>query len=247
MRDTRCWMLDARHWMLDTGYKNKSTFSFDLMKFLLTSAMLLIAFAASAQWSSDTIIDYNGRKAKMKIEFNREGEKTKETVFHANGKIQTEYFYADNKNVHWIAYDSTGIVVAEWEDPEIANSIRRQSRNLILTIVSVLIALSTWLLYRWKGYERTYLVIVYSTIFVTITTFLLQRRVDTESLSESLKMVIASILWVLPMLSLIFSVSNFFRKTEIGLVVSVVVSLFCLWILVIYTVAALTAGAGILS
>ena len=83
------------------------------MNLKLTTFFLLLTCLTLGQSSRDTTVDYNGRQAKMKMEFDKDGDKIKETVLYDNGKIETIYYYSDNKKIHWIAYDTLGVKVAE--------------------------------------------------------------------------------------------------------------------------------------
>jgi hypothetical protein len=216
------------------------------MNFKLTIFFLFITCLAFGQSTKDTVVDYNGRQAKMRVEFDKDGGKTKETVFYDNGKVETIYYYSDNKNHHWIAYDTLGVKTAEWQDPEIENSKHRQKRNVALTIVSILFISLTWLSSKKIGYRTTYFVIGILTVFITVISFFIQNRIDYEQTNQFVTYTISSVVFCLPILLLTLSVSNFFRKTGIQVLFSIIFTLFCLWILLIYTMAILTAGAGML-
>lgn len=216
------------------------------MNFKLITFFLLLTCLTFGQSSRDTIVDYNGRQAKMKMEFDKDGNKTKETVFYDNGKIETIYDYTDNKKQHWIAYDTFGVKVAEWQDPEIENSKHRQKRNIALVIVSLLLLSLTWLLSKTIGYKKTYFIIGFLTVFITIIAFFIQNRIVYETTNQFVTYTISSLIFCLPILLLTLSLSNFFRKTGIQVIFSIIFTLFCLWILLIYTMAILTTGAGML-
>lgn len=213
------------------------------MKFSLTTFCLLLTYLALAQSTRDTLLNYNGRPAKMKMEFDKDGEKIKETVFYGNGKIETIYFYSGNKKAHWIAYDTLGTKTAEWQDPEIENPKQRQTRNVTLTIVSILLISLTWLLWKKFGYMKTYFIIGYTTILITA----IQNRIDFEQTSQILIYSFPTVIFCLPVLLLALSLRNLFRKTGISILVSIIFAVFCIWILLVYTMAILTTGAGMLS
>lgn len=231
-----------------------TTLKLNMLKKIKIYLLLLLGMFlnqnSNAQWTDLTIspIDtaIKNEIIKTTVDTNTNGQKIKETVFK-NGRIDYMSFYKDNKVIRTIGYNSSGVVEWEWNDPEIENSKHRQTRNISLAIVSIFLLSFLWLSWKKFGYTKTYYIVGYSTILITAIAFLTQNRIDYEQTNQFLIYTISSVVFFLPVLLLTLSFSNFFRKTGIHILFSIIFTVFCIWILLIYTMATLTAGVGVLS
>lgn len=210
------------------------------MNIKFTIFFLFLTCLTFGQSTRDTVVDYNGRQAKMKMEFDKKGQKTKETVLYDNGNIETEYFYIGNQKVHWITYDIIGAKTAEWKDPKVENLKHKQTRNTALIIVSFLLISFIWWSWKRFGYAKTYFIIGYSTIIFPLITFILENRI--EQTRELIIYFLSSVVLVLPVLLLILSATNFYQKTDINIFISILFILVSIGLLLFYTIATMTAG-----
>jgi len=190
------------------------------MRNLLLLLSLFFTATAFGQKIIDTTELYNGELTLKRIEFKSTGEISKEIYYHPSGKIKIEYFFNNGKKIRWIAYDTTGNQISEWNDPEIGYARKRKLRNItfsitLLAIVGLIIAVSR------ISYRNTYYSILILSVIYPFIVFLTQGLISTNDANPVFALVIVSTLVILPGLLLVLSFINFFNRSKIPIATSI--------------------------
>lgn len=218
-----------------------------LQRTALIAILLIFVIPVAGQRNVDTFEIYNGKLTRKRIEYNSKGEYSKEIYFYPNGKRYTEYFLVDNKRVRWIAFDTKGKIIAEWNDPEITRVKHRNLRNTIL-LIETFCVLGLLFLGRRKHYTKIYYFFLCLTVvYPVILLFLEQRFLLNDEHSIVLKVSLASMLIIIPGVLLVLSVVNLVTKPDIPLIISVFGFLTSAVLLFFFTLIASISFTGVLS
>lgn len=215
------------------------------MRTILLLASFFFIAAAFGQKTIDTTEIYNAELTHKKIEFNSASEISKEIYYHANGKIQTEYFLENGKRTRWIVYDRSGNQTSEWNDPEIKYAKKGKLRNITFSIT--LLVVGGLIIAGCRiSYQKTYYSLFCLSVIYPFVIFLLERRIVRNEENQILPLVIASTLFIFPGLLFILSFINFFKRGTISIVTSIFAILVSIGFLMFFYLTMEIAGAGIL-
>lgn len=204
---------------------------------------LLMSFASFGQKVIDTTVNYNGHFDKEKIYLDSKGQKIKEDVFYKDGKIEEESFYKDGIQLKWICYDSTGIrKTAEWDNPDIERSRFIESRNLILVLTAIFLALMIGLSWKLTGYPKTYIIITIATTIFLIVSLVSSAQIN--KLNEVIGLILATILVELSPFLFVLSIANLFKKTSIPIILSILNIVLSAWIIMLLVASIILAQIG---
>ena len=215
------------------------------MRNILLLFLLLFTATAFGQKNIDTTEIYNGELIRKTIQFKSTGEISKEIYYHANGKIQTEYFLDNGKRIHWIAYDEKGNLTSEWNDPKIGYAKNRKLRNITFSL-SLLVIGGLTIAGTKISYRKTYYLLLCLSVIYPFIIFLLERRIVRNEENKILPLVIASTLLIFPSLLLILSFINFYKRDQLPLVTTIFAILVSVVFLMFFYVTMKVAGAGML-
>ena len=215
------------------------------MRNILLLFLLLFTATAFGQKNIDTTEIYNGELIRKTIQFKSTGEISKEIYYHANGKIQTEYFLDNGKRIRWIAYDEKGNLISEWNDPKIGYAKNRKLRNITFSL-SLLVIGGLTIAGTQISYRKTYYLLLCLSVIYPFIIFLLERRIVRNEENKILPLVIASTLFIFPSLLLILSFINFYKRDQLPLVTTIFAILVSAVFLMFFYVTMKVAGAGML-
>ena len=215
------------------------------MRNILLLFLLLFTATAFGQKNIDTTEIYNGELIRKTIQFKSTGEISKEIYYHANGKIQTEYFLDNGKRIRWIAYDEKGNLTSEWNDPKIGYAKNRKLRNITFSL-SLLVIGGLTIAGTKISYRKTYYLLLCLSVIYPFIIFLLERRIVRNEENKILPLVIASTLLIFPSLLLILSFINFYKRDQLPLVTTIFAILVSVVFLMFFYVTMKVAGAGML-
>lgn len=169
----------------------------------------------------------------------------KETYFHSNGKIQIKYFFNEVEKVKWIAYDTLGNVIVEWNNSEIENRRIRKTRNMTFSLVSIITLGLIVLSIRTLNYPKTYYLIILTGILTLAIMFLFQDKI--RGTNEIVGLTGASILILISPIVFLFSIYNLFkRRGEIPIIISIILILASAVLILFMAVAYAVSGAGMI-
>ena len=215
------------------------------MRNILLLFLLLFTATAFGQKKIDTTEIYNGELIRKTIQFKSTGEISKEIYYHANGKIQTEYFLDNGKRIRWIAYDEKGNLTSEWNDPKIGYAKNRKLRNITFSL-SLLVIGGLTIAGTKISYRKTYYLLLCLSVIYPFIIFLLERRIVRNEENKILPLVIASTLFIFPSLLLILSFINSYKRDQIPLVTTIFAILVSVIFLMFFYVTMKVSGAGML-
>ncbi|WP_156026995.1 hypothetical protein [Sporocytophaga myxococcoides] len=213
------------------------------MKSFVLLFLVFISAIVYGQTTKDTIYVYQGDTSKLKIEYDINGLKTKETFYSYDNQIEQESFFDKGEQMHWIAYDSLGNKTSEWINPEIENVKHRTKRNVALIISIIIVTILLSVIWRYYGYESSYYSLIAFTIVIPSIALIVKNQIDRD---HYFQWILWSSFIITPIFVFVLSIVNFFIKTKIPLWISIlfglISALFLLFIIFLINIS----GSGMI-
>ena len=151
----------------------------------------------------------------------------------------------NGKRIQIITYDTSGLKLSEWNDPEPKNLERMRFRNIVF-LVTLVVILGLLTLSAKIKYQKTYIALLCIVVIYLFVVFILERRIVSNRDNIILPMIIGSTLLIFPILLLALSILNFFRKVDIPIVTTIFAILVSIGFLLFFTMIFNIAGAGMI-